>query len=173
MPRKYALAPLAFAKQQTTYDQYRELWNTPAVQKRYRAILSAPLAKGLQILHPIGRSAKSSKRSIALLKPEDSRKIRGKPMTAKTTVLGCTALSKNLFDLSIRIETGVPHQIRCHLSSIDRAILGDSLYGGAQASRLYLHCESIEIRDPDKSIPLLKVESKLLASLWPAPRDAS
>lgn len=44
--------------------------------------------------------------------------------------------------------TGRTHQIRVHASSMGFPILGDSLYGGARAHRVYLHSESIEFLHP-------------------------
>lgn len=41
--------------------------------------------------------------------------------------------------------TGKPHQIRLHASSEGMPILGDSLYGGAPASRLMLHAYSLSL----------------------------
>jgi len=42
-----------------------------------------------------------------------------------------------------RPYTGRTHQIRCALKAISAPILGDSLYGGAPADRLYLHAAGL------------------------------
>lgn len=44
--------------------------------------------------------------------------------------------------------TGRTHQIRVHLSQKDLPILGDQLYGGAQAERIFLHALSLELPHP-------------------------
>ena len=52
----------------------------------------------------------------------------------KLTVEGCPCL---LIECSL--HTGRTHQIRVHLASRGLPILGDELYGGSPAKRLYLH----------------------------------
>jgi 23S rRNA pseudouridine1911/1915/1917 synthase len=42
--------------------------------------------------------------------------------------------------VELELKTGHRHQIRVHLASQGWPIVGDSLYGGASASRLALHC---------------------------------
>jgi 23S rRNA pseudouridine1911/1915/1917 synthase len=41
--------------------------------------------------------------------------------------------------LMINLKTGLRHQIRAQLSALGFPILGDELYGGKKAERLYLH----------------------------------
>jgi 23S rRNA-/tRNA-specific pseudouridylate synthase len=53
--------------------------------------------------------------------------------------------------LELRPATGRTHQLRVHLSQIGHSIVGDSLYGGPEAGRLYLHAQSLELTLPDKS----------------------
>ena len=47
--------------------------------------------------------------------------------------------------LALRPETGRTHQLRVHLSHFHHPIVGDTLYGGELAERLYLHAEALEI----------------------------
>jgi 23S rRNA-/tRNA-specific pseudouridylate synthase len=46
--------------------------------------------------------------------------------------------------VEVEIKTGRTHQIRRHLASIGRPILGDTRYGGAPAARLMLHAWKLE-----------------------------
>lgn len=50
--------------------------------------------------------------------------------------------------------TGRTHQIRVHLSQRGLPILGDQLYGGAQAERIFLHALSLELPHPLTGMPL-------------------
>ena len=47
--------------------------------------------------------------------------------------------------LELKPETGRTHQLRVHLSHFHHPIVGDALYGGEPAERLYLHAETLEI----------------------------
>jgi 23S rRNA pseudouridine1911/1915/1917 synthase len=47
--------------------------------------------------------------------------------------------------IELKPETGRTHQLRVHLAYQHHPIVGDTLYGGEPAERLYLHAESLEI----------------------------
>jgi len=47
--------------------------------------------------------------------------------------------------LELKPETGRTHQLRVHLSYFHHPIVGDTLYGGEPAERLYLHAKTLEI----------------------------
>ncbi|HSX05142.1 MAG TPA: RluA family pseudouridine synthase [Candidatus Saccharimonadales bacterium] len=47
--------------------------------------------------------------------------------------------------VELRPETGRTHQLRVHLSYLHHPIVGDTLYGGELAKRLYLHARELEI----------------------------
>ncbi len=46
-----------------------------------------------------------------------------------------------------RPRTGRTHQVRLHAARLDMPILGDRLYGGAPAARLFLHARSLDVKD--------------------------
>jgi 23S rRNA-/tRNA-specific pseudouridylate synthase len=46
-----------------------------------------------------------------------------------------------------RPHTGRTHQIRVHLEASGLAIVGDTTYGGAPATRMMLHCSSLGFKD--------------------------
>ena len=50
--------------------------------------------------------------------------------------------------LVVTLETGRKHQIRSHLASRGRPIVGDRLYGGAPAGRLMLTAVRLELLHP-------------------------
>jgi 23S rRNA pseudouridine1911/1915/1917 synthase len=50
--------------------------------------------------------------------------------------------------LELKPETGRTHQLRVHLAHQGHAIVGDTLYNGEPADRLYLHAEQLEITIP-------------------------
>lgn len=53
--------------------------------------------------------------------------------------------------VKVRLLTGMRHQIRVQLSHLGHPILGDVLYGGKVASRLYLHAHEYQFTYLDKS----------------------
>jgi tRNA pseudouridine32 synthase/23S rRNA pseudouridine746 synthase len=50
--------------------------------------------------------------------------------------------------------TGRSHQLRVHMLAIGHPIVGDTLYGGAQAARLMLHAERLDLTHPETGQPL-------------------
>ena len=48
----------------------------------------------------------------------------------------------------LRPETGRTHQLRVHMQYLNVPIVGDRVYGGTSADRLYLHAKSLEITLP-------------------------
>lgn len=52
--------------------------------------------------------------------------------------------------IELKPQTGRTHQLRVHLSHLGHPIVGDVLYGGPKADRLYLHAESLEITLPNR-----------------------
>ncbi|CAJ1407971.1 unnamed protein product [Effrenium voratum] len=66
--------------------------------------------------------------------------------------------------LSVQPRTGRMHQIRAHLASISRPIVGDVIYGNlsspVQCHRLFLHCQRLQLWD---------LSSKPLAVSMPLP----
>ena len=58
------------------------------------------------------------------------------------------------FFVQAELFTGRTHQIRVHLSQRGLPILGDQLYSGAQAERIFLHALSLELPHPLTGKPL-------------------
>jgi 23S rRNA pseudouridine1911/1915/1917 synthase len=153
---------LAIAKDAATYARLRELWGTGQVGKQYLALCTpeadAPALSKLADMRTdiaIGHSAKSSRRMIVLAPahPSLARQIRGEPLPASTRILTAEAFAlpgapAELRELRVEIRTGVRHQIRAHLAHLGHPILGDTTYGGAPATRLYLHSAQLTLPTP-------------------------
>lgn len=59
--------------------------------------------------------------------------------------------------LELKPTTGRTHQLRVHLQHLGHPILGDELYGGQPAERLFLHAEELEITLPNRRRQVFKV----------------
>lgn len=111
------------------------------VDKRYKAVVSGHLNIPSAIIDmPIIRNPKNPKTFKA-----DSV---GKAATTKYVV---KKESAKLSLLELRPKTGRTHQLRVHLSSISHPIVGDSIYGGKPADRLFLHATELSLTLPGES----------------------
>jgi 23S rRNA pseudouridine1911/1915/1917 synthase len=52
--------------------------------------------------------------------------------------------------VEMKPTTGRTHQLRVHLAHLKHPIVGDTLYGGPSADRLYLHAQRLEVTLPNK-----------------------
>ncbi|HEX4774158.1 MAG TPA: RluA family pseudouridine synthase [Candidatus Saccharimonadales bacterium] len=110
------------------------------VKKMYLAVVRGQLKQAEAIIDmPIERNPK---------KPQTFRVgSNGKPAVTAYKVLKSNA---KFSLLELRPTSGRTHQLRVHLSHLGHPILGDNLYGGQPADRLYLHASSLEITLPNK-----------------------
>lgn len=126
------------AKNHETLSFLQKQFSERKVKKSYIAVTAGHLKQDKAIIDmPVARNP-------------------AKPQTFKADPNGKTAQTEYKVEKSskdydmVRLEpkTGRTHQIRVHLKEIGHPILGDQLYGGAAADRLYLHAVSLEIKLP-------------------------
>ena len=110
-----------FAKTTQAASHLFANWNTPSIQKIYRA-LSQNVAQHdtYEILTPIGLVPHPLIGSVWAANPS------GKPSKSLAKVIS-RAISTTIFEVSL--NSGRPHQIRIHLASIGHPLVGDPLYG--------------------------------------------
>ncbi len=109
----------------------------------YLALLDFPLKEDLIIEKPIARSP-SNRLKMAIIE-------NGK--NAKSAFSKIEVSNNEKYDLiACKLFTGRTHQIRVHLSSINRHILGDNLYGFKgelnKINRFYLHAYILYLTHP-------------------------
>lgn len=108
---------------------------TRNVHKTYAAVVTGRIEPSEAIIDmPIERNPKA---------PATFR-VGAQGKHAKTAYKTITANGRYSL-LELKPETGRTHQLRVHLSHFHHPIVGDTLYGGEPAGRLYLHAESLEI----------------------------
>jgi 23S rRNA pseudouridine1911/1915/1917 synthase len=129
-----------FAKTPQAASKLEASWNTPGIQKIYRA-----LAQGVaqhdayEILTPIGlvphprigsvwAASPSGKPSKSLAKViSRAQSSTASSSTASSSTASSGTAGTTTFEVSL--NSGRPHQIRIHLASIGHPLVGDPLYG--------------------------------------------
>lgn len=126
------------AKNPNALSWLQKQFSTRKVIKVYIAIVDGHLKTlAATIDAPLGRHPKH---------PQTFRPmLNGKPARTDYRVLSS---SDNYDVLELRPYTGRTHQLRVHLKAIGHPIVGDIVYGGEAADRLYLHALSLELNIP-------------------------
>ena len=117
------------------------------VKKTYIAVATGSLKPAEAVVDmPIERNPK---------KPQTFRVgVNGKAATTNYKVLR-EGKGKSLVEL--KPLTGRTHQLRVHLQQLGHPIIGDTLYGGEPADRLYLHAQGLELTLPSNERKLFEV----------------
>jgi 23S rRNA pseudouridine1911/1915/1917 synthase len=110
-----------FAKTSQAAANLTANWNTPKIQKIYRALAQNIAQQDVyEILTPIGLVPHPRLGSVWAANPS------GKPSKSLAKVISRT-ISTTTFEVTL--YSGRPHQIRIHLASIGHPLVGDPLYG--------------------------------------------
>jgi 23S rRNA pseudouridine1911/1915/1917 synthase len=110
-----------FAKTAQAAANLTANWNTPKVQKIYRALAQNVAKQDVyEILTPIGLVPHPRLGSVWAASPS------GKPAKSLAKVI---ARSTSATTFEVTLYSGRPHQIRIHLASIGHPLVGDPLYG--------------------------------------------
>lgn len=112
-----------FAKTPEAAAALSAAWNTPRVQKIYRALAQNTAQRdAYEILTLIGLVPHPRLGSVWAADPS------GKPSKSVASVLARTPETTTF---EVTLHSGRPHQIRIHLASIGHPLVGDPLYGPA------------------------------------------
>jgi 23S rRNA pseudouridine1911/1915/1917 synthase len=140
-----------FAKTSQAASDLTANWNTPKIQKIYRALAQNIAEQDVyEILTPIGLVPHPRLGSVWAANPS------GKPSKSLTKVISRTT---NTTTFEVSLYSGRPHQIRIHLSSIGHPLVGDPLYGLAGKplgnvpglpgdGGYFLHAQFLKFRHP-------------------------
>lgn len=138
---------MIFAKHQKAGNNIRRQFEQHSIKKTYKARLSGSGNN----LHPGDRGIIS----IPLSPDYDERPRQKADFCHGKETITEYQIEKTLDDGSIMVifwpKTGRTHQLRVHSAhrlGLGHPIMGDMLYGGVGASRLYLHAEEIRFIHP-------------------------
>jgi 23S rRNA pseudouridine1911/1915/1917 synthase len=110
-----------FAKTPQAAANLTANWNTPKIQKIYRALAQNVAERdAYEILTPIGLVPHPRLGSVWAASPS------GKPSKSLARVI---ARHPGATTFEVSLGSGRPHQIRIHLASIGHPLVGDPLYG--------------------------------------------
>jgi 23S rRNA pseudouridine1911/1915/1917 synthase len=110
-----------FAKTPQAASNLEANWNTPKIQKIYRALAQNIAQHDVyEILTPIGLVPHPRLGSVWAASPS------GKPSKSLAKVI---ARNPGTTTFEVSLHSGRPHQIRIHLASIGHPLVGDPLYG--------------------------------------------
>ena len=160
---------LAAARTPAAHEGLRAAFAARVVDKRYLAAVFGPLADEGEIELPLAHAPGDARRMVACGSDDEATRLKARAARTSFHVLerrGEASL------LRVRIDTGVMHQIRVHLSAVGAPILGDALYGGlaiAKLSRHFLHASALGFQSPAGS--RVDLESPLpadLSTVWDA-----
>jgi 23S rRNA pseudouridine1911/1915/1917 synthase len=110
-----------FAKTPQAASNLTANWNTPKIQKIYRALAqNVAQHDAYEILTPIGLVPHPRLGSVWAANPS------GKPSKSLAKVI---SRHPSATTFEVTLYSGRPHQIRIHLASIGHPLVGDPLYG--------------------------------------------
>ncbi|MEX0621529.1 MAG: RluA family pseudouridine synthase [Candidatus Woykebacteria bacterium] len=142
---------MVLAKNEVALANLKKQFKDRKVGKKYLALVAGKVEPSIGIIKkPIGRHpVKRQKFTVA----QQGRE-------ALTTYKVLENIGNKFSLVEVEPKTGRTHQIRVHLSSIGYPIVGDKLYGGKPAPRIFLHAAFLEFSHP-KHKKKLKFESEL------------
>ncbi|MCK5854288.1 MAG: RluA family pseudouridine synthase [Sulfurovaceae bacterium] len=139
---KETTGALVIAKTNEAHEKLSEQLRDKSMGRYYLALIDCPLKESGIIEKPIGRSRNNRLRMDIVPKGKE----------AKSAFYKLQESNRRVELIAVKLFTGRTHQIRVHLNSLGRHILGDVLYGFKSKSdtinRVCLHAYKLYLRHP-------------------------
>lgn len=161
---KYTSGIVVCAKNNNSHDILKKQFEEHTIQRIYLTIVENWMSKDSDTIDaPIGHLTTNHKdKKSAYTTSKDGKNMK-KAITHWKSIQQYTFKNRKLNLLECKLETGRTHQIRVHLSSLSRFVVGDSLYGPKKSSQLFdlegplLHAKYLAFDHP-KTNKLMKFE---------------
>ncbi len=133
---------LVIAKTNEAHQKLSEQLQDKSMGRYYLALIDYPLKDSGIVEKPIGRNPNNRLKMDVVQNGKE----------AKSAFYKLTETSKQIELIAVKLFTGRTHQIRVHLESLGRHILGDTLYGFKSKKdtikRVYLHAYKLYMKHP-------------------------
>lgn len=129
---------LVYVNDQNSWEFLRENFHSQVKQKVYFAVVKGKFGVAQKLEHFLAPSGDRGHQMRVVTNG-------GQAATALAELVEFNQ-SQNLSLVKIDLQSGLRHQIRVQLSYEGFPILGDELYGGPQAQRLFLHAHQYRFR---------------------------
>ncbi len=134
---------LVVAKSDTAHSKLSLQLQDRTMGRYYLALIEPPLKENLVVERPIGRNPKNRLKMAVVPNGKEAKSAFAKIAVDKT---------ERIELIGAKLHSGRTHQIRVHLSSLGRHILGDSLYGfksrNGKIERVFLHAYILYLTHP-------------------------
>ena len=139
---KETTGALVIAKTNEAHEKLSEQLRDKSMGRYYLALIDCPLKESGIVEKPIGRNRNNRLRMDIVLEGKE----------AKSAFYKLQESNMRVEFIAVKLFTGRTHQIRVHLNSLGRHILGDVLYGFKSKSdrikRVYLHAYKLYLIHP-------------------------
>jgi len=133
---------LVVAKTNAAHEKLSDQLQDKSMGRYYLALIDCPLKDDITVNKPIGRNPKNRLKMDVVMGGKE----------AKTAFVKLAQTIHDVELIAAKLFTGRTHQIRVHLNTLGRHILGDDLYGFKtkrdKISRVYLHAYLLYLVHP-------------------------
>lgn len=150
---------LLYAKNDAVYDHFRNSFNARS-EKRYLAVVHGEIGEHGELVHWLKGAGVKGEHVKVFDEPVD-----GASQAELSFSRWAYEDERDLSLVEVTLKTGLRHQIRVQLAMMGFPIVGDTKYGGAQDSRLYLHALSYELEGMEPFVVLPEAEGLLFHDL--------
>lgn len=134
------------AKNKKMFSYLRKLFEERRILKEFAVLVQGEMREEGRVEVPLVHHPSNKKKMLPLT--SERLRYRGKPYPA-ITLYRPEKVGDGVTHLTVILKTGVTHQIRVHMAYLGHPVIGDTLYGGPPADRIYIHLKRLSFEDPN------------------------